>query len=211
MRCLHVLDALDERGPVRALLHLLRLAALESVLDETVATHDVLALAGGAREVEVRAHARRVTLAATGLEITAAILTRDYDIVHALEPRSAGRLAPLITAAAPAAFVYSGPALASAGRSTSNGEPSHRALLAASDLVVMAPEIGASAILGGTLVHRSVCLDLARLADANEDAGIAPLDLDAPERQFIVREWAAAIAGLSRPADVEPETESLHL
>lgn len=211
MHCLHVIDALDERGPVRALLHLLRLAAIESAIDETLTTHDVLALSSGPREAEVRAHARRVTVAATGLDITAAILTRDYDIVHALEPRSAGRLAPLITAAASAAFVYSGLAIAGGPRGQVNGaDPAHRALLAASDLVVLAPDNFAAAMLGGSLVHRSLCLDLARLADANEDAGSAPLDPEAPERTFIVREWAAAIAGLGRTRYVEAETESVH-
>jgi hypothetical protein len=209
MHCLHVLDALDERGPVRALLHLLRLAAFESLVDDTTATHDVLALSGGVRETEVRMHARRVTLAASGLDITAAVLTRDYDIVHALEPRSAGRLAPLITAAAPAAFVYSGLALAAAKGQASRVDPAHRALLAASDLVVTRPDAFATAMLGGSLVHRSVCLDLARLAAADDRVGA--LDVDAPERSFIVREWAAALAGLGRTARAEAETASVHL
>ena len=59
-------------------------------------------------------------------------------------------------------------------------------------------------------MHRSLCLDLARLADADEDAGSAPLDPEAPARTFIVREWAAAIAGLGRTRRVEAETESVH-
>jgi hypothetical protein len=213
MHCLHVLDALDERGPVRALLHLLRLAALESALDETLAVHDVLAMAGGALEAEIRAYARRVTIAATGLEITAAVLTRDYDIVHALEARSARRLAPLITSAASAAFIYSGPALAGRTRPLTTGhEPAHRALLAASDLVVMAPESCASPALGASLVHRSVCLDLARLAEPQPtDPGhLRPIDIDAPELHFIVREWAAAIGGVGRLPAAEPDPETLH-
>jgi hypothetical protein len=211
MRCLHVLDALDDRGPVRALLHLLRLVALESALDDTSSVHDVLALSGGSREGEVRAHAHRVTLAATGLEITAAILTRDYDIVHALESRSAGRLAPLITAAAPAAFIYSGPALAGPARSqATRTEPAHRALLAASDLVVMAPNSSGSAAVGESLVHRTVCLDLARLATPAEDAWGAPIDVDAPEQHFIAREWAAAIGGIHRASRAEEQPEILH-
>lgn len=211
MHCLHVLDALDDRGPVRALLQLLRLAALESAIDETLAVHDVLAMAGGMLEGEVRAHARRVTIASTGLEITAAVLTRDYDIVHALEARSARRLAPLITSAASAAFIYSGPALTGRARPLATGaEPAHRALLAASDLVVMPPESCASPTPGASLVHRSVCLDLARLADPGEDAHAGPIDVDAPERHFIVREWAAAIGGVGRGTRAEPDPETLH-
>ena len=212
MHCLHVLDALDERGPVRALLHLLRLAALESALDETLAVHDVLAMAGGALEGEIRAHSRRVTIAASGLDITAAVLTRDYDIVHALEARSARRLAPLITSAASAAFIYSGPALAGNARQFLTGtEPAHRALLAASDLVVMAPESCASPALGASIVHRSVCLDLARLAAPGPDFdSFVPVDVDAPELHFIVREWAAAIGGVGRGSRPEQDSETLH-
>jgi hypothetical protein len=212
MHCLHVLDTLDERGPVRALMYLLRLAALESAIDETLAVHDVLALAGGALEAEVRLHARRVTIAATGLEITAAVLTRDYDIVHALDPRSARRLAPLITSAAAASFIYSGPALSGQGRPLVSGsEAAHRALLAASDLVVLGPERGAAPAVGAPLVHRSVCLDLARLTEpdlGDPDAG--PIDIDAPELHFIVREWAAAIGGVTRRWPAEPDSETLH-
>jgi hypothetical protein len=213
MHCLHVLDALDDRGSVRALLHLLRLAAFESAFDETLAVHDVLALAGGPLEREIRTHARRVTLAASGLEITAAVLTRDYDIVHALDASSARRLAPLITSAASAAFIYSGPALIGAARRQTHGaEPAHRALLAASDLVVMAPETCESPVLGASLVHRSVCLDLARLAEpepADLDGG-AGIDVDAPELHFIVREWAAVIGGLVRGWRTETDAETLH-
>jgi hypothetical protein len=211
MHCLHVLDSLDARGPVRALMHLLRLAALESAIDETLAVHDVLALAGGALEGEVRLHARRVTIAATGLEITAAVLTRDYDIVHALEPRSARRLAPLITSAAPASFIYSGPALADGPPLVSGTEPASRALLAASDLVVMGPERGVAPPLGAPLVHRSVCLDLARLTAPDfGDADAGPIDVDAPELHFIVREWAAAIGGVTRRWRAESDSETLH-
>lgn len=212
MRCLHVLDALDARGPVRALAHLLRLAALESALDVSPMTHDVLALAGGPLEDEIRDHARRLTVAGSGLELTTAILTRDYEVVHALDERIARRLAPLVTSAAAAAFVYSRPALDRTWRPDPRAlEPAQRAILAASDLVVLPPDGCAAADLSASLAHRSVRLDLWRLAaPPPTDGAGAPVDPDGPELTFIVREWAAVIGAAGRVAPDDAHVETLH-
>jgi hypothetical protein len=204
MRCLHVLDALDDRGAVRALVQLLRLAALESAADPTPVAHDVLTIAGGALEADVRAHARRVTTAATGLDLTAAVLTGDYDVVHALDRRLARRLAPLLTSRTAAAFIYSAPAIERAAHG--RVDTSERAILAACDLVVLPPDGSSAPGLSAAMVHRAVCLDLARLAEPAPlaaDGGPA-FDLSLSELRFVVREWAAALG--SAHQRVSPDT-----
>jgi hypothetical protein len=213
MRCLHLLDGFDERGPVRALMHMLRLAALESAVDEIPVAHDVLALSGGPLESELRGHARRVTTPASGLELTAALLTGDYDVVQALDRRIARRLAPILTSGTPAAFVYSSPALERSSRAASaRVDPAERAILAACDLAFLPPTSGAAPKLTASLAHRSVCLDLARLGEPPAlaaDGGPA-LDIEDAELRFIVREWAAALNGVSASLSSEAFAGTLH-
>jgi hypothetical protein len=211
MRCLHVLDALDDRAPVRALAHLLRRTAFESAAELLPGVHDVIVPSGGALDESIRESARRVSVATSGLELTAAVLTGDYDVVHALDRRIARRLAPLLTSATSAAFVYSAPALTSPTRGSAF-DTAERAILAACDLVVLPPAAAASAGLTASITHRSVHLDLARLAEPGQlaaDGGPA-FALDASELRFIAREWAATLGSAHRRLTHSTREESAH-
>jgi hypothetical protein len=211
MRCLHVLDALDDRAPVRALMHLLRLAALESAADLLPVAHDVLTPAGGALDETIRSCARRVIVASSGLELTAAVLTGDYDVVHALDRRIARRLAPLLTSATSAAFVFSAPAMTHPSRGPAI-DTAERAILAACDLVVLPPAAAAISAMTASIAHRSVHLELARLTEPAQtaaDGGPAFL-LDASELRFIAREWSATLGAAHRRLSHAAREETLH-
>src|SRR4051812_1719526 len=105
MRCLHVIDSL-------------RPTAVTAVLAALVGTrlraggegdlHDVLAFNGGAADDLLRPRIRRLFVAGGGLDITAVVHARAYDVIHALDAASAHRIAPLVLGSSSTPFVYSG-------------------------------------------------------------------------------------------------------
>jgi hypothetical protein len=209
MRCLHVIDALDHQAPVRALLHLLQAAAADS--PGGWIAHDVLALSRGPLEAVVRTHVRRLNLLSGGLEAAAAVFSC-YDIVHVLDRRAARRLAPILTGGTAAIFVYSAPALdAAANDGKLAAEATDLAVLACCDLVVHAPVSDRAPDLDANLVHRSVCLDLARLVPVD---ALAPTEVlstgGGSALLFIAREWAATLSGVTRFGEIETRAEAMH-
>lgn len=96
---LHVVDSLAAGGVETTFLHVLRRLA-------GAATHDVLALSGGALEREFGAAARRLVVTRRTTEIARLLDEGDYDVVHVLFERAAERVVPLVVTRAKAAIVY---------------------------------------------------------------------------------------------------------
>lgn len=101
MRVLHVLESLAAGGIETTFLHVLHAWRAAPAW----ASHDVLALSGGALEPAYRAVADVVTVAADADAIEA-VLGRPYDVVYFTFERSAVRWLPFVVARSRAAAVY---------------------------------------------------------------------------------------------------------
>jgi hypothetical protein len=188
MRCLHVIDALRPTPVTAALTALL---ATRLRVGGEADTHDVLAFVAGPADDALKARARRVFVAGSGLDIAAVVQARAYDVIHAVDAASAHRIAPLILGSSATPFVYSGRGLSRVTGPTF-GRAADESLAAASDLAVldassdlaeMRPELGA----------RFVRLDLIRSGVVAADGG-APLDASAPRIASVLREWLSCLA-----------------
>jgi hypothetical protein len=110
-----------------------------------------------------------------------------------------------------AVLAYSAPALERGPYAAAFTEAAERAILAASDVVFIPPTGSAMEEMAPPLLHRSVCLDLARLTTpgpTTEDPVLS--DIEASEAPFIVREWTAALIGAQRYTEVRPLPQVVH-
>ena len=188
MRCLHVIDALRPT-PVATALGLLLVTRIRASGEPDA--HDVLAFAGGPAEEAFRGRARRVFVAGGGLDVAAVMHARAYDVIHAVDPTSAHRIAPLVLGSSATPFVYSGRGL-SADPDAAHGRAADDSLAAAADLAVLdASGDGHEPRLD--LGTRVVRLDFLRSGLAASD-GMAPVDPLPPRAASVLREWLACLA-----------------
>jgi hypothetical protein len=152
--------------------------------------HDVLAFGGGAADEILRPRARRIFIAAAGLDIAAIVHARAYDVIHAVDAAAAHRIAPLVLGSSATPFVYSGRGLATADGPTF-GRAADESLARAADLTVVAP----AADGGDTTVElgpRVVRLDV-RQAGLPAEGAAAATDAPPPAAS-VLREWLSCLA-----------------
>lgn len=188
MRCLHVIDALRPTPIAGALVALLSTKLRPAGEADA---HDVLAFAGGAAEEAVRLRARRLFVAGGGLDVTAVVHARAYDVIHAIDAASAHRIAPLVLGSSSTPFVYSGRGLARLD-GPGFGRAADESLAAAADLAILdAAESGDTRHdLGGRVVR----LDLARSGLVPAGGASAPDEPLSPRATAVLREWLACLA-----------------